>query len=78
MALRTSLLSSIELIDCKTDDVSLETVINNHQTLLNNGISTNTKALELINILGGMDVVLNKYFQNNSTITKSKNDRIGI
>ena len=61
MALKTPLLTNIELTDCENNDISLKTVINNHEILLNNDMSTDSKIFEIIDILGGMDIVLTNY-----------------
>eukprot|EP01083_Nonionella_stella_P195409 719864_1 len=41
--------------------ISVNTVLNTHQTLLEKGRDTNHKILQLIDAMGGMDTVLNEY-----------------
>ena len=65
MALETPLIGSVELSQGINNNISLETIINNHEILLNNEMSTNAKILEIIDILGGMDIVLKNYLKIN-------------
>ena len=65
MALKIPLLKSVELSHNINNDVSLNSVIKHHEKLLNNKLSTNSNTLEIIDILGGMDIFLKNYLKIN-------------
>ena len=71
--MQTQLLEKIELIKTQEDFVSIDDILDNHSKLLKNDYDTNNKTLELINIMGGMDIVLRNYLLNNN-INKSLNN----
>eukprot|EP01084_Bolivina_argentea_P042519 78388_1 len=76
------LMHNFELIEINEYEISVDDVLNTHQQLLDNECNTNNKTLELIDAMGGMDIVLTNYVRNNTlnnhTLSQINNILIAI
>eukprot|EP01084_Bolivina_argentea_P125586 222479_1 len=68
------LLQKVELIGSTGSNVGIDDVKQNHKKLMNNGHNIDDKTMELIDIFGGIDVVLQHYLSEkcNSKLTQSQ------
>ena len=55
-----------------TDNISVDIVLQNHRYLLQNGGDTDDKMKQLIELMGGMDSVLNEYLLNHRQMNEAK------
>eukprot|EP01084_Bolivina_argentea_P228592 386047_1 len=65
------LLNQIELMPTTT--INLENIRNNHEMLLNNNHDVSVKTQQIINAIGGIDIVLSNYFSNDNPFKLTTN-----
>lgn len=65
------LLEELELHQSTVTEITIETVRNTHHQLLNNEGNTQCKMREIVNILGGTDVILTHYLSEDNLSTLS-------